>query len=299
MSLRKNHSSFYCPKVLLFSHYYSVLMENMAEGMETIDEDAISFDGEFEGDNVDALISDDIINACLRQETREGYAKKIGHFYNWLMKHHAECYDFASNKCKFPIPTNVLKDFFGFVCLKRGRNGKAKRPHQYFTFSHVSGYRSAIKDLYKSSLWTSGLINRLQNKLVSGVNKNDKTGMTASGVPPHVILSNRVLLLEEEMRNNTAVMKESFSKLMSDLPNILVKEIFNHFEINGALPVTLSQVKELFSDAFSTYLNSLPSAKQPTAVTEVLTETPVASFQSYTWGGRIHPVPENFEMPHE
>ena len=54
----------------------------------------------------------------------------------------------------------------------------------------------AAHPLFKQRVWTSGIVQRLSNKVLTGTFKNPVSNMIATGVPPMVMLGNRIIDLE-------------------------------------------------------------------------------------------------------
>jgi len=100
--------------------------------------------------NINLTIGNDIISGRIRNGTRRCYDKKLTHLKTWLFTHHSSYCRSIENDISIPLSSDVLKEFFGYICRKRGSDGRHMEPTQYHSFSYVSGYRSAIKDYYNS-----------------------------------------------------------------------------------------------------------------------------------------------------
>jgi hypothetical protein len=59
----------------------------------------------------------------------------------------------------------------------------------------------ASHPLFIQRVWTSGIMNRLKDKILSGCGRNDKSKMFATGIPPHILLANELIKLESKLEN--------------------------------------------------------------------------------------------------
>lgn len=96
-------------------------------------------------------VSNEIMRSRLQKTTLGSYASKINHLQEWLSRVHPECINVVSNvkQCILPIPCGVLQEFLGSICLRKDDDGNPVEPHEHLTYSYVSGYKSAIKNLYR------------------------------------------------------------------------------------------------------------------------------------------------------
>ena len=98
--------------------------------------------------NVQAIEpGDDVIRGRLLERTRDQYGEKINKLHHFLLLHHPECVN--DSDVLLPLPVNVVKMFLQHTSIKRSKNGVAFEPLKYNTFSHINGYNSAIKYIYK------------------------------------------------------------------------------------------------------------------------------------------------------
>ncbi|OQR83796.1 hypothetical protein ACHHYP_14294 [Achlya hypogyna] len=151
--------------------------------------------------------------------------------------------------------------------------------------------------LRSSRVWTNGLLSRLKPRVHAGVGRNDVTGLVATGVPPTVELARRLGLVEKAMTNLEARVTKDVadlrSTMLNQLPKLLCDAVLSNFDVNGAVPLTreyldtcLASLREAMSNQAQ---GSTPGDELAIAETE-----PVAMF---TWGGRLHLVPADFELP--
>jgi hypothetical protein len=99
----------------------------------------------------------------------------------------------------------------------------------------------------------------------------------------------------------TQLLKEALLFRCADLPSELVNLLLNKFSINGAIPVTLDDIKVLLNNAVSqvrTELrDALPDQTHSSASHELMDPSSDPRFQLWAWGGKMHMVPEGWRLP--
>ena len=143
--------------------------------------------------------------------------------------------------------------------------------------------------LFFASVWTSGLLPQLANKVQLGYMKNSISGMQASGIPPNIQISYRLKLVE--MRIDTLS-----TTSIQELPGQVANEILKHIEVNGAVGITKDQMLQGLDDLRSAIMLEIRQARVINESSSLLT-TNVSSLKTFTWGGRFHMVPEGFAYP--
>lgn len=129
--------------------------------------------------------------------------------------------------------------------------------------------------------------------------------MSATGVPPHLVLANRIV----DMQKGMDLIREEVITKLDGLPEALKQSMLQNFNINGTVPITHLQVVEMMEKLQSSIeatiqsallqnqiSNSAAAVPTNTSRTRLETETP-SSYSTFTWNSRIHPVPENFRFP--
>lgn len=159
--------------------------------------------------------------------------------------------------------------------------------------------------LFLQRVWTNGILERLQSKVVTGCNRNPISKMFATGVPPHLVLANRIF----EMQGELVVMKETIIGKLDALPEALKQCMLQNFQVNGTIPITHLQVVEMMAGLQSSIQSSIQavfaqSQAGPSATVVVSprgtgrgSQVKNASYTTWTWNSRIHPVPQNFRFP--
>ena len=152
--------------------------------------------------------------------------------------------------------------------------------------------------LFASYLFASGEVSRMKAWVAVGRNRCPLTGMQATGIPPHLVMSNELT----DVARQTEVMKEALLTKCKELPAELASVMLSRFSINGAIPVTIDDIKILLNnavnqmrtelrDAIPIATTSSPSSNQ---LTDIDTDP---RFQLWTWNGRLHMVPERWQFP--
>jgi len=130
--------------------------------------------------------------------------------------------------------------------------------------------------------------------------------MLATGIPPHLILSNELI----DVAKQTEQLKAELIKQCAQLPNQLTTTMLAKFTIHGALPVTADDLRDMMGQ-LSAQLRSEFQQLASTAAARPLTDPSSSSsssplidsddadprFTTWTWKGRLHPVPENWLFP--
>jgi hypothetical protein len=161
--------------------------------------------------------------------------------------------------------------------------------------------------LFKQRVWTSGILINLKDKVGAGCNRNEISKMTATGVPPHLIIGNTVVGLQNEMKE----MKVQVLQKLDQLPQSLKEAMLTNFQVNGAVPLTRQDMEVMFGssmDAITAQMEEMirryqppnallaPGPVPPESVVAVAA-APSRSYASWTWGGRLHPISQGSTFP--
>jgi hypothetical protein len=120
------------------------------------------------------------------------------------------------------------------------------------------------------------------------------TKLNARGIPPH-------LAIAASMDKITIQVKETNESLHQKLPETLTKTLLNHFQINGAIPITPQDMENHFIK-----LSKLLEEKIATKMMENTRQNnnnnennqfEESKYNSFSWKGKIHPVPEDWKLP--
>ena len=166
---------------------------------------------------------------------------------------------------------------------------------------HETWLRSTLPahhPLFATYLFASGEVSRLKVWVVAGRNHCPLTGMQATGIPPHLVMSNELT----DVARQTELMKEALLDKCKELPAELASVMFSRFSINGAIPVTIDDIKSLLNSAVnqmrSELRDAMPTAAAPSASLNQSADVNAdPRFQLWSWKGRMHMVPETWKFP--
>jgi hypothetical protein len=151
--------------------------------------------------------------------------------------------------------------------------------------------------LFSTPLFTSGALASLRAHVFAGSHRCGPTGMTATGIPPHLAMTNELNAVVKQ----TEAMKTQLLSQYEALPNAVASVLLSKLSINGAIPVTLDDLKSVLAQAVSdmnTHMRDvLPEsarASAPAAAAEPSGDD--ARYHAWSWGGHLHPVPEGWRL---
>ena len=151
--------------------------------------------------------------------------------------------------------------------------------------------------LFSSYLFASGDVQNFKPYVLTGRGHCPITDMSATGIPSHWVLYMDLT----DVAKQTQLMKDAILSKCSELPSELVTKMLDHFTINGAIPVTLNDIKSLLNSAVSQLRTEMrdnrPSpntSSTAAATTTAATINPADDprFDWYCWKEKMHMVPE-------
>lgn len=174
--------------------------------------------------------------------------------------------------------------------------------------------------LFNSRVWSSPIFDSLSDKVLSGNGHNATSGLTATGIPPHVLIANEIAQLRSEFgdqlrEHRLAVISKldeqrvEFNGKLEELPMKLKECLLQNFAIEGIVPITAEQVVSMISSVQTNILAAMQEQAEATsrAIAGAATRsTPPISVDNSTeqnadwkwlWGGRFHPVPRGYIFP--
>lgn len=168
--------------------------------------------------------------------------------------------------------------------------------HKQFLKDHLP----AQHPLFLTRVWTSGLMDGLAPRVHAGCGRNPVTKLTATGIPPHIVLANEIVELKTELRS----LREELIDRLVQMPQNVSSHMRNEFTIEGAVQITRADVQSLIAEMESRVLSAFGSAITTLQVTHnaavsstALHSTDAVEFRSFTWDGRMHNVPQDFNFP--
>jgi hypothetical protein len=158
--------------------------------------------------------------------------------------------------------------------------------------------------LLLSRLFTDGILEGLAGKVLTGCRTNPQSQLSATGLPPHIMLANEIVNLETEFTK----LKECLLSKLDTLPDELKTALLANFRVDGVLPLTVDQVNAMLQ-AMSANIIETINNNQAMLVAAAVTANNAngeaaetrhrnsSTYRTWTWGGRIHPVPQDFRFP--
>lgn len=161
--------------------------------------------------------------------------------------------------------------------------------------------------IFQSQLFLSGIIQKLRPEVL-GVNTSGRceiTGMTATGIPPHIDLARKVQLLTVENEMLRALTVQNHLEVMSTLPQEISDKvrdsILRNFHLEGVQQLSKDDVMNCMQAMFVDFANRIQPIVQ--SVSSLTTNTVNSSLDDnsgytfWSWGGQLRPMPESYELP--
>ena len=151
--------------------------------------------------------------------------------------------------------------------------------------------------LFLQNVWTSGILEKIKDRVGAGCNRNPVSKMFATGVPPHLVLANRI----EEMQTGVNDLRIEIITRLEKLPEDLKASLLENFRVEGVLPVTQLQIADMMNDLKISLLAAMQHPPAPPPEPDVGIERArsedVTGYSLWNWKSRFHPVPEDFTFP--
>ena len=128
--------------------------------------------------------------------------------------------------------------------------------------------------------------------------QNQTTGLSATGVPPHLTLANELVDLKENLTPREA----QFGELVAALPAKVTTAVLAECEVNGAVPLTAASVNALMATLQSTLLERIEELGPRASIANagnngVTVELYGCTYKYWEWGGKFRVVPEGWGFP--
>ena len=163
----------------------------------------------------------------------------------------------------------------------------------------------ASHPFFLSLLWTSGVVDKLSPKVELGSMTNCASSLSASGIPPHVTLGYRLSKVESGLADLASSVQAGFQLLPDQLCSSVVAALADV----PSVEVNRSSIDDELCRRTETLFNQVESFLQRSTVsTTAATHSQLdisaccgneetAAWQTWTYGGKIHVVPEGFIFP--
>jgi hypothetical protein len=151
--------------------------------------------------------------------------------------------------------------------------------------------------LFSTSLFASGTVEALKPHLFAGSSRCGVTGMLATGIPPHLVMSSELTAVVNRFQS----LKEAVLSRCDELPVEVTNVMLSKFSVNGAIPVTMEDMRALLSNAVAQMRAEIRDAhaaeRGASALLPHLDPNADPRFQVWTWGGKLHMVPQDWIFP--
>ena len=122
----------------------------------------------------------------IETSTRYQYHSKIIHFKRWMKDVHPETYYATRNDVDFAlVQSGIIGEFLAHATKRKDAAGNYLEPMQFYSYSHVNGYVSAIyyKQLYKVNM--PGLMDTECQTILKGFDRKIEKMKTDGEIPMH------------------------------------------------------------------------------------------------------------------
>ncbi|ETP28117.1 hypothetical protein F442_22597 [Phytophthora nicotianae P10297] len=151
--------------------------------------------------------------------------------------------------------------------------------------------------IFKSRAFSSNLLLHLQRDApILSIGTSPVCSLKATGIPLHLAVAQQVRHLKEEVANLRTSMETT-------LPSTIVREMRQHFVVNGVAPISLhdldSRISELETRMTARFSSALLDIQIPRTTTEPTTTNGQHNWQTWSWNdGQIcHNVLKDWEFP--
>jgi hypothetical protein len=162
--------------------------------------------------------------------------------------------------------------------------------------------------IFLMRVWTSGVLDKLKDRVLTGCGRNSISKMFATGIPPHILLANEIV----KLRGEVSYLKVEILTCLEQLPEKIKQSMLNNFEINGTVPITHSQVVDMLSGLQDKIVSVIHHNSEQTnsRIAEIRTISSNnnnasngsininnSNSQAFSWNNRWHIVPITFRFP--
>jgi hypothetical protein len=158
--------------------------------------------------------------------------------------------------------------------------------------------------LFQSRFWKEGMPERLGSYVLAGKFRCEKTMMTATGLPSHLVLAQRLETLEEQLVEFQNRVHNQHTQIMTDLPSAVANVVLERVQVNGAVAVTATDFNTFRSEILGVLkagLSANVATPSPTSQSSPLTVDVQGSDRvCHIWSnGSMHRTPEGFIFPQD
>lgn len=129
-----------------------------------------------------------------------------------------------------------------------------------------------------------------------GFMKNEQTHLSATGIPPHIMLAES---FHEQATKQQAQIDE-LRDIMKSIPKDSCDEILSRCQVGGAIPISKQQLDGMMEDIKSYFNEKMVSPSLNVTSSASLITLPHGQGQTFNWNdGKLHYVPKGYKFPQE
>ena len=182
-----------------------------------------------------------------------------------------------------------------------------------FLLASLSHHRAYLRShlpvnhpLFLQRVWTSGMLDRVADKVLTGIGEHPLSRLIATGIPPHIVLANEIAQLRIDMESKHALVVARIEAL----PENLKQSLLDNFRVDGVVPITASQIEAKLQSMMAAMMELLRNqqVEYEASLSRLMgsaenghqgltQDVPNSQFLQFYWRGRFHPVPEDFRFP--
>jgi len=152
---------------------------------------------------------------------------------------------------------------------------------------------------FNSLVYTSGKLTEFDDYIYKDL-AHPTPAMSPSGIPPHLTLSNELKCVTEKLNE----LKKEIISSCSELPRSVTNNILSKVAINGAIPITHEDMDQMMGNILqevkkmhSSIVNNSNTNNNNNNTNNTYEEPTDPRFQWFSWGGKLHMVPEGYNIP--
>lgn len=156
--------------------------------------------------------------------------------------------------------------------------------------------------IFQCRVVSSGIINKLKPNVIGNVTtgKCEVTGMTATGIPPHIDLHRQIEDLKEENRRLLRQSQENHVEVMEKLPTLVTEKVLENVRVEGVQQMSRNDLESMMTGMFEKYSAIHVAASAPPAAVagQPVVASNVNGWPAYSWGSKmLRSVPEGWKFP--
>jgi hypothetical protein len=158
----------------------------------------------------------------------------------------------------------------------------------------------ANHSLFTSRFYRLGYHDILKDKVTIGINRSP-SGISATGIPSFLGLAINISSLSSTLQELGSSLKRQLDSFDEEMPRKTAREVLNNCEVTGAVNVTMMDLERVLKEQLAEFRASQELRFQDASLLNAPSQAGASANSTggslFSWGGRLHCVPENFKMP--